>query len=435
MELTSVQIGVLMIALAVGLMLIGFPVAVTMIIAGFLGMWLIRGDIAAWGLLGWQSWGQSVLKQILVIIPLYTWMGVMAARGGIGADAFKALFKWVGHVRGGLAMAVSAACAAFGAVCGNHIATAVALSRIARPEMKKRNYDDGFSLGAMAASGNLGIMIPPSGSFILFAFLTETSIADLFIAGILPGIFIMGLFIIQIAIQTKLKPSLAPAGERVGWIDRLKHTYLLWPIILIFVIVMGGIYFGFFTATEAACIGCFAVMVIGLARRRLNFKGIIGTLQETLPVSAMIMLMLIGGWIFASTLAVSGVPMAITNFIMGLEVSRYAVLALILLIYLLMGIIMDIFAVMVITLPVFFPVVLALGFHPLHFGVLCVAAIMTGSLSPPFAILAYAMHNLYKDVPVTTIFRGSIPFLITLAFAMFVLIFIPQLATFLPSLR
>lgn len=434
MELTGIQIGTLMIVLAVGLMLIGFPVAVTMFIAGFLGMLLIRGSTPALGLLGWQSWGQS-LKQILVIIPLYTWMGVMAAKGGIGADAFTSLYKWVGHVRGGLAMAVSAACAAFGAVCGNHIATAVAMSRVARPEMKKRNYDDGFSLGAIAASGNLGIMIPPSGSFILFAFLTDTSIRDLFIAGILPGIFIMGLFIIQIAIQARLNPSLAPAGPSVGWKDRLKSSYLLWPIILIFVIVMGGIYFGVFTATEAACVGCFAVMVTGIARRRLNVKGIIQSLQETLPVSAMIMLMLVGGWIFASALSVSGLPQAITAYITGLEVSRYAVLALILFIYLLMGIIMDIFAVMVITLPIFFPLVVALGFSPLHFGVLCVAAIMTGSLTPPFAILAFAMHNLYKDVPVTTIFRGSIPFIITLVFAMFILIFLPQLATFLPSLR
>ncbi len=430
MELTGVQIGILMIALAVGLMLLGLPVAVTMIIAGFLGMLLIRGVDTGLGLLGWQTWGQS-LKQILVIIPLYTWMGVMAARGGVGADAFTALYKWIGHVRGGLAMTVSVACAAFGAVCGNHIATSVAMSRIARPEMKKRGYDDGFSLAAIAASGNLGIMIPPSGSFILFGFLTDTSIKDLFIAGILPGIFIMVLFIIQITIQVKLKPSLAPAGPRVGWIDRLKHTYLLWPIALIFIIVMGGIYFGVFTPTEAACVGCLAVLLISVARRKLNVKGIIQTLREALPVSAMIMLMLIAARIFASALSVSGVTTALTNAIVGLGVSPYAVMALILVIYIIMGIFMDIFAVMVITLPVFFPVVLALGFSPLHFGVLCVAAIMTGSLSPPFAILAYAMHNLYPEVSLGTIFRGSIPFLITLAASMFILVFTPQLATFL----
>jgi len=432
MELTGVQVGILIMALAVGLMLLGFPVAVTMIVAGFLGMLLIRGPNTALELLGWQTWGQS-LKQILVIIPLYTWMGVMAARGGVGADAFKALYKWIGHVRGGLAMTVSVACAAFGAVCGNHIATSVAMSRIARPEMKERGYDDGFSLGAIAASGNLGIMIPPSGSFILFGFLTDTSIKDLFVAGILPGIFIMVLFIIQIAIQVRLKPSLAPPGPKAGWMDRLKHTYLLWSIILVFVIVMGGIYFGVFTPTEAACVGCLAVLVISVARRKLNVKGIIQTMREALPVSAMIMLMLIAARIFASTLSVSGLTTALTNSIVGLGISPIAVMFLILAIYIILGIFMDIFAVMVITLPVFFPVVLAIGFSPLHFGVLCVAAIMVGSLSPPFAILAYAMHNLYPEVPVTTIFRGSIPFLITLAVSMFILVFIPQLALVLTT--
>jgi len=432
MELTGVQIGILMLALAVGLMFLGFPVAVTMIIAGFLGMWLVRGWNPALGLLGYQSWRQS-LNQVLVIIPLYTWMGVMAAKGGIGADAFTSLYKWVGQFRGGLAMAVSAASAAFGAVCGNHIATAVAMSRVAFPEMRKRGYQDGFSLAAIAASGNLGIMIPPSGSFILYGFLTETPIPDLFIAGILPGIFMCGMLIIQIAFQSRLSPNLAPAGPSVGWIDRLKHTYLLWPIMLIFIIVMGGIYTGIFTATEAACVGCFAIMVVSLARRRLNAKGVIQSVQETLPTSAMIMLMLIGGWIFASTLTSSGLPQAITDYITGLAVSRYAIMALILVVYIIAGIIMDIFAAMVITLPIFFPIVVALGFNPLHFGVLCVAAIMTGSLTPPFAILGFAMHNLNRDVPLTTIFRASIPFCITLAVSMFILVLLPQLATFLPS--
>ena len=212
------------------------------------------------------------------------------------------------------------------------------MSRIARPEMKKRGYDDGFSLGAIAASGNLGIMIPPSGSFILFGFLTDTSIKDLFIAGILPGIFIMGLFMIQIGVQTKLKPSLAPAGPSVGWVDRLKHTYLLWPIVLIFIIVMGGIYFGFFTPTEAACVGCLVVLVISVARRKLNVKGIVQTLREALPVAAMIMLMLIAARIFASALSVSGLTTALTNYIVGLGVSPYAIMALILVVYIVMPI-------------------------------------------------------------------------------------------------
>jgi C4-dicarboxylate transporter DctM subunit len=432
MELSTVQIGALMIVLAVALMIIGFPVAITMLIAGFLGMFLVRGWEAAISAFGYITWRQS-LNEILLIIPLFTWMGVIAARGGISEDAFKSLYKWVGHVRGGLAMAVSGACAAFGAVCGNHIATAVAMSRVALPEMRKYKYQDKFSLGAIASSGNLGIMIPPSGSFILFGFLTQTSIRNLFLAGILPGLFVLGLFWIQIGVQTRLNPSLGPAGPKTGWLDRLKHSHLLIPILLVFLLVMGGIYTGTFTPTEAASIGVFVVLVISVARRRLNVKGIIGSLQETLPVSAMIMLMLIGGWVFSGALTSSGLPTYLTNVIAGLELNRYLILSVMMLVYIIAGTIMDIFAVLVITLPIFFPIVLALGFHPLHFGVLCVLAVMAGSISPPFGILVYAVHGLNRDVPIFTIFRGVMPFFITLVVSIFIIMFIPELATFIPS--
>jgi C4-dicarboxylate transporter DctM subunit len=430
MELTSVQIGWLILGLALGLMFLGFPVAVTLIIGGFVGVWLIRDFSAALNLIAYQAWRQS-LNQVLVIIPLYIWLGALAARGGIGADAFNPVAKWVGQFRGGLAMAVATATAGFSAISGNHIACAAAMSRVTLPELRRFKYDDGFSLATIAASANLDIMIPPSGSFILYGFLTDTSIPQLFIAGILPGLFIWALIMIQIAVQVRRNPSLGPAGPNVGWIDRLKSTYMLWPLILIFVLVMGGIYFGIFTATEAACVGCFVTLVISVARRKLNVKGIIQSLRDTLPTSAMIMLMLIGGWIFGSALSISGLPMAVTNAIIGAGLGPYAVMSLILVFYIIMGMLTDIFPIMVITLPVFFPLVTALGFNPFQFGVLCVAAIMAGSISPPFAILAFTLHNLNKDVPLTAIFRASIPFLITTIVAMFALMFLPQLSTFL----
>jgi C4-dicarboxylate transporter DctM subunit len=431
-ELTSIQIGILMLALAVGLMIIGFPVAVTMLIAGLLGTVLIRGYVPAMSALAYVPWRQS-LKEILVIIPLFTWMGVMAARGGVSTDAFTSVYKWVGHLRGGLAMAVSAASAAFGAVCGNHIATAVTMTKIALPEMRRYNYQDSFSLGTIASSGNLGIMIPPSGAFVLFGFLTMTSIGKLFIAGVLPGLFVLGLFWIQIAVQTRLNPSLGPAGPRVGWIARLKSTYLLLPILVAFIVVIGGIYTGVFTPTEGACFGCLIMLVIGVVRRRLNVKGIIQSLQETMPVSAMIMLMLVTAWLFSGALTLSGLPQAITDSIAGLGVSGRLILVLMMVVYLVAGTIMDIYAVLIITLPIFFPIVLALGFDPLHFGVLCVLSVMAGSISPPFGILVYALHGMNRDVPMFTIFRGVMPFFVTLVISIFIIIFIPQLATFLPS--
>ena len=432
MELTLVQIGWAMLGLALGLMFLGFPIAVTMVVAGFTGMWLIRGIDPALSVLGYMSWRQG-LNQILVIVPLCVWLGALAGRGGIGADAFNPLSKWVGQFRGGLAMAVATATAAFSAISGNHIACAAAMSRVSFPELRKFKYDDGFSLATIAASANLDIMIPPSGSFILYGFLTTTSIAQLFIAGILPGVFIWALIMIQIVIQVRMNPSLAPAAPRVGWGDRFKSLYLLWPIVLIFLLVIGGIYLGVFTPTEGACVGCFVTLMIGVARRKLNIKGTIQSLRDTLPTSGMIMLMLIGGWIFGSALAVSGLPQAITNSIIGSGLDRYAVMSLILVFYIIMGMLTDIYPIMVITLPVFFPLVTALGFSAFNFGVLCVAAIMAGSISPPFAILAFTLHNLNRDVPLTSIFRASIPFLITVIVSMFALMFLPQLSTFLVS--
>jgi C4-dicarboxylate transporter DctM subunit len=431
MELTSIQVGWLILALALGLMFLGFPVAVTMLLAGFLGMWLLRGPNPALWLVGIQGWRQS-LNEVLVIIPLYTWMGMMAGRAGIGSDAFDPLNKWVGKFRGGLTMAVASATAAFSAISGNHIACAVAMSRVCYPELKKRNYDPAFSLAAIAASANLDIMIPPSGSFILYGFLTMTPITLLFIAGILPGIFMWGLIMLQIVIQVRINPSLGPAVPMsVTWGDRLKSTLKLWPIVAVFVIVMGGIYFHILDATEAACFGCFFILVISVARRRLNLKGIIQSLQDTLPTSAMIMLMLICAWIFSGAITTSYLPQSITDWIVGSGLNRYAIMGLIMLVYIIAGTLTDIFAVMVVTLPIFFPVVMSLGFDPYQFGVLCVAAIMAGSISPPFAILAFTMHHLYPEVSLGAIFRASIPFLVTIIVSIVVFIFWPGISTFL----
>jgi TRAP-type C4-dicarboxylate transport system permease large subunit len=217
----------------------------------------------------------------------------------------------------------------------------------------------------------------------------------------------------------------------VGWGDRLKSTVKLWPIVVTFVIVMGGIYFHILDATEAACFGCFAILVISLARRRLNFKSFVQSLQDALPTSGMIMLMLICAWIFSGALTTSGLPQAITNSIVGSGLNRYAIMALIMVVYIIAGCLTDIFAVMVVTLPIFFPIITSLGFSTYQLGVLCVAAIMAGSISPPFAILAFTMHNLNPDVPLGAIFRASIPFLVTVIISIFVFIFWPGISTFL----
>jgi C4-dicarboxylate transporter DctM subunit len=246
MKLSPIEIGYIMIAVFLLLMFLKMPIGVTMILIGFVGLFLIRGLPGALSGLGVISWRQAI-NFTMIVIPLFTWMGALASHGGISKDAFTSIYKWVGHLPGGLAMAVTWASAAFGAVCGSHVATALTMCSAALPEMRRYNYDDGFSLGCISAAGTLGIMIPPSTAFIIYGFVTETSIGQLFIAGILPGILVTLLFCIQIYIQCKLNPRLGPVAPDAGWKARLKSIKGLWAILLVFILVMGGIYLGVFT--------------------------------------------------------------------------------------------------------------------------------------------------------------------------------------------
>lgn len=430
MNLSTIDIGFLMIALVVVLMFLKMPVGVTMIVAGFIGFWLIRGVEPAMSGLGLITWRQGV-NEILIIIPLFTWMGMLAAYGGISESAFSSLYKWVGHLPGGLAMACTGACTAFGAVCGNHIATAVTMSSVALPEMRRYKYSDEFSLGCIAASGNLGIMIPPSGAFIIYGFLTETSIGALFIAGILPGILITLMFFGQIYLQCRLNPRLGPAGPSASWIERLKSLKGLLPILTVFLLVMGGIYAGVFTPTEGAACGTFIVFIISVLNRRLNWKNFVSSIRESLMTSAMIMLMIIGAMIFGAFITTSEIPGAAANFAASLEINKYLIMGFILLIYIVSGFVLDIYAILVVTLPIFFPIVGALGFDPLHFGVLAVLTIMLGSISPPFGIVIFALSGMNKDVPIFRIFKGAMPFFATMVIALIIILFVPMISTFL----
>lgn len=432
MNISPIEIGTLMIGLVIVLMFLRMPIGATMLLAGLLGLVMIRGLTPGLSGLGIIVWRQG-LSEILIVIPLFTWMGMLAAAGGISKDAFASLYRWVGHLPGGLAMACTGACAAFGAVCGNHIATAITMGSAALPEMRKYKYADSFSLGCIAASGNLGIMIPPSGAFILYGFLTETSIAALFIAGILPGLLITLMFCCQIFLQCKLKPSLAPAGPKFTWKDRMISLKGLWAITAVFVLVMGGIYFGIFTPTEGASCGVFVVLIIGLVNRQLKWQKFIHSLRETMSVSGMIFLMIIGAMFFGSFTTASHIPNALSEMVSAFAINRYIILALILFIYLLAGFVLDIYAILVITLPIFFPIVKSLGFDALHFGVLAILTVMLGSISPPFGIVVFAIGGMNKDVAIYDIFRGVIPFFITILIGLIVIMFVPEIATWLPD--
>jgi len=432
MNLSPMEIGYLMIILLFVLMYLKMPIGVSMLVAGFLGFILIRGLSPGLSSLGIIAWRQG-LKEILLLIPLFTLMGLLAARGGISREAFSSIYKWVGHLPGGLAMACTGACAAFGAVCGNQLATSLTMSSVALPEMRKYNYSDDFSLGTIAASGNLGIMIPPSGSFVIYGFLTETSIGALFMAGILPGLLIMLMFWIQMYIQCRLNPSIGPAGPHVGWIERLKSIKGLWAIVLVFFMVMGGIYAGVFTPSEAAACGVAAVFLICLANRGLNWTLFTDSLKETIRISAMIMLIIIGAMYFGSFMTVSQIPNILADLVASLSVNRYIVIGIILLVYIICGFVMDVYGILVITLPILFPVVVAVGFDPLHFGVMCVLTIMLGGITPPFGMQVFALSGMFKDVPTFTIFRGTLPFVITMIIGLVIILFVPIISTLLPD--
>jgi len=432
MNLSPLEIGYLMIALVFVLMFLKMPIGVTMLVAGFIGFVLIRGLPAGLSSLGIISWRQG-LKEILLLIPLFTLMGLLAARGGISGDAFSSIYKWVGHFPGGLAMACTGACAAFGAVCGNQLATSLTMSSVALPEMRKYKYDDAFALATIASSGNLGIMIPPSGAFVIYGFLTETSIGALFIAGILPGLLIMLMFWIQMYIHCRLNPRLGPQGPSFGWIERMKSIKGLWAIVLVFIMVMGGIYAGVFTPSEGAACGVAAVAMVGLVNKQLKWKPFISAVRETISITAMIMLIIIGAMFFGAFMAASRIPYTMADLVTALSFNRYIVIGIILLIYVLCGFVLDIYAVLVITLPIVFPVVVAVGFDPLHFGVMCVLTIMVGGITPPFGMQVFALGGMYKDIPIFAIFRATFPFVITMIIGLVILLFVPAISTLLPD--
>jgi C4-dicarboxylate transporter DctM subunit len=307
------------------------------------------------------------------------------------------------------------------------------MSSVALPEMRKYKYSDGFSLGTIAASGNLGIMIPPSGSFVLYGFLTETSIGALFIAGILPGLLIMLMFWIQMYIQCRLNPRIGPAGPHVGWIERIKSIKGLWAIVLVFFMVMGGIYAGVFTPSEGAACGVFVVFLIGLVNKQLKWKLFISATRETIMISAMVMLIIVGAMFFSAFIAVSQIPFVLADLVTTLSVNRYIVMGIILLIYFICGCVMDVYAALVVTIPILFPVVQAVGFDPLHFGVMCVLMIMMGGITPPFGMQVFALSGMYRDVPTYAIFRGCLPFVYTMVISLVIILFVPSISLLLPD--
>lgn len=412
------------------------PVAFAMGAVGFVGFSLLTSLPAGLNMLS-RSMYDVFLSYDLTTIPLFILMGQLAFNAGISRRLFATAYRFFGHIRGGLAMATVSSCTAFGAVCGSSPATAATMATVAIPEMKRFGYSDRLAAGSVAAGGGLGMVMPPSVVLIIYGVLTQQSIGQLFVAGVIPAFLLTGLFIAAIAISCRRRPELGPPGERFGWPERLRSLTGLLDTVCVFVLVMVGLSRGWFTPTEAASVGALAVLALGVLQRQLSFASIVKSLEETLRTSCMILFLVAGAVVFGKFLAVTRIPFTTASFVGGLDVPPLLVMGLILIIYFIGGCFMDSLAMVMLTVPVFYPVVLNLGFDPIWFGIIIVLVTEMGVLTPPVGINVYVVYGvttaMKQNISLESIFRGIYPFLLATIAAVILLSFFPQIVTFLPG--
>jgi tripartite ATP-independent transporter DctM subunit len=409
------------------------PIGIVMAVVGFLGFGIIRNFGAAVDMLPPVTYS-TFADYNLSVIPLFVLMGAFCFSSGISRELFQAANAFLGRFRGGLAMATIGACAAFAAISGSAIATTATMCTVALPEMRRYRYDDKLSSAAIAVGGGLGIMIPPSVVFIMYGILTQQSIGKLFIAGIIPGITQALFYMIAIYIVCKLNPKMGPAGVATTFAHKMNSLKNTWIVFALFLFVMGGLYIGIFSPTEAAAIGASGAFVFALARGKLNYKGTKESLLSSVLTTAMVFIIVWGAMILGYFLSVSRLPAELSNIVTALNLNRYVVIALILVIYFALGCVMDSLAMVLITVPVFYPLVMNLGFDPIWFGVIIVRVFEIGIITPPVGMDVFIVHGMAKDISLSTIFRGVVPFLIADFFHIILLVAIPSLSTFLPSL-
>jgi len=424
-------IAVLAFLLLMVLIVLRTPIAVAMIVSGLAGTTAISGWSTALATLK-QGPFERATSYTLVVIPLFVLMGYLASQSGLSASLFRAANVWLGHLRGGLAMATVAGCAGFGAICGSSLATSATMAAVALPEMKRYRYADTLATGSVAAGGTLGIMIPPSIIFVLYGIMTEQSIGKLLLAGVVPGIVETVLFCVAIAIETALIPNLGAAGPRATFRQRLLAVRDVWEVLVLFVIVIGGLYAGLATPAESAAFGVVGALVFGVAKRTLTWRGLLDALDQTVRTTSMIFLIIIGADLFGYFMALSQLPLAMATWLIHLNVGALGVLWIILVLYLILGCVMDELAIILLTVPIFFPVVMQLGFDPIWFGVIIVVTVQIGLVSPPVGLNVFVIAGMARDVPIPRIFRGIMPFLAAMVVLLVALMVWPDLALILP---
>jgi C4-dicarboxylate transporter, DctM subunit len=429
--MSEVTIGIIGLAVILLMFLTGIELGFAMALVGFVGFSIIVTMKAALNLLAkdifdvFASYGFTV-------IPLFVLMGQVAFNAGIAKRLYHSAYRFIGHIPGGMAMATVVGATAFKAICGSSPATAATFASVAVPEMDRYHYDKKLSTGIVATVGTLGILIPPSVTLIVFGIITEQSIGKLFLAGIVPGLIIAFFFICIIYGWCKINPALGPRGEKSTWRQRISSLPEVFWVVLIFVLVVGGLMQGFFTPTEAGSVGTFAVLLLSVIKRDLNFRGYLKSVAESLRTACMVLMLIAGSTILGHFLAVTRIPMIAADWIIGLSFHKDLVMVLIGLIYLLGGSFIDDLAFMVLATPIFYPAIIKLGFDPIWFGMIIAITVMIGVVIPPVAINVFVVRNITK-VPFGVIYKGVYPFLISLIVCAALLFLFPQLATFLPS--
>jgi C4-dicarboxylate transporter DctM subunit len=426
-------IGILGIVALLVVLFSGMPVAFGMAFVGFFGIWIVRGSASAFTVLP-TEFVNTFSTYSLTCVPMFVLMGSIAAYSGISKNLYATGYAFVGHLRGGLALATTIGCALFAAITGSSSAEAAAMAKVALPEMKRYDYDTALATGSIAAAGTLAILIPPSLGFIVYGFLTNVSVGRLFIAGMIPGIFLMVLFIVVVYVICLIKPEYGPAGKRSTWKERFKSLTGCIDMVLLFLLVIGGLFVGFFTPTEGGAIGAGGALILALARRRIGMRGIIDSLRDTIIVTSMIFVILSGAFVFGRFMAYSGITFTLIDWLSAGNIPGYWILWLIFFGYAIAGCFMDFAPIGALTLPTLFPIVTSLGYDPIWFGVFTVVCSEMALITPPIGMNVFVISTVVPEVPLNTIYRGAVPFVVA-EFVMFlVLMHFPIIATFLPNL-
>ncbi len=437
--MSGFEMGLVLFAATLIAIMLRMPVGLAMFFIGAFGYWLLVGWHPLINTLNNSTYSRFA-SYTLTVVPLFLLMGQFATKAGINRALFRAASAWFGHMRGGLAIASVGGCAMFGAICGSSLATAATMSQVALPEMRRYGYSDALSTGTLAAGGTLGILIPPSVILVIYAVYTEQSIGHLFLAALIPGIIATIGYMIVVAIYVRIAPDAGPAAARVSLREKIMSLREVWPTALVFVLVVGGIYRGWFSPTEGAAIGAGTVGLLAVVVGGMRWRGLRASLLDTAETTALIFLILMGAEIFNAFLALTQMPQELGQVVSALDASPIMIIAAILVIYILLGCVMDALAMVLLTMPVFYPIVasLDLGMTPdqvgVWFGILALMAVEMGLITPPFGLNIFVINAMAEDVPMNVTFKGVLPFVISDIFRLAIIVLVPATALYLPGM-